>query len=621
MTPQHQAARRYAQLGWKIHPVIGKSQPCLTDWPNRGSCDLEMIDEWWSIWPDANPALHPEVNGMCVIDTDTYKGAIAPAISCVRAKTPRGGTHDYFAGSLPTTVGKLGHGIDTRGVNGYVLLPGSITEDGAYEWITEPPTGVWDLSEIPQEIADCCARVMNEPRKPRSYDPELVDRPKAIDLFKQYLSKVPVMGPEESGDDYAIACRALDLGLSAETGIALCTQAGAESEEWVRERFKNAERYRQNEPACDAPPTPTELYGNFAARLSPQELSDVATDNDWVPHDPRDPKDMPEIEFYDEAHTIPKIPTGCVKVYYGRRGDHKTNVVLSVLERCAASRILYAAGEGAYGLERDRIAARNTFDNRLKLLPRVPLFSDPSQVHAFIEGTNSLGWRPEIVVLDTMTNALSGEDTNTDIAASYLSDNGPVGIIRREWNCVVILIAHAGKDASRGVKGSSGFEDNADVVELVEAFKDTRTIRTTLTKMRDAPEDVITYWKYNETGVPVPEPITKAEFDRSASKDLDTSPIGSMVKSYLRLHGHHARSQGLLSAELADAMTEQEHGARPEDVVEQADWDTSKAKWLRALVNAKKKSWYKECTSETIEPGGTKMILRWFCPPTEDTEF
>ena len=57
-------------------------------------------------------------------------------------RTPSGGLHLYFTApdkSLGNTVGKLGRQIDTRGVGGYVVGPGSVCRTGYYTIVTRSP--------------------------------------------------------------------------------------------------------------------------------------------------------------------------------------------------------------------------------------------------------------------------------------------------------------------------------------------------------------------------------------------------------------------------------------------------------------------------------------------------
>lgn len=316
---------------------------------------------------------------------------------------------------------------------------------------------------------------------------------------------------------------------------------------------------------------------------------------------------------------LPNAPDGAIGILYGRHGSHKTNTLLSMLTKCSAQRILYAAGEGAYGVERDRIPLHPELYGRLKILDRVPLLNREDHVKAFIDGCRAIKWEPQIIVIDTLATALAGQDENTAEAAQHLTDNGAIGVIKRAFKCTVILVAHTGKDGARGVRGSSGFEANADFVIRCDADKDSRTIKLTCTKMRDGYDGHSTFWTYAQDGVPCPTQITEAEHDALlavtyAPRD-ETTPVGLVVRSFLHTHGHHDWLTGVEPKELALFLTEQEHGRRPVELEEAAAWDTSRAKWLKSLHNLKTKSWAKECHDEQVPVGGGEMALRWFCPP------
>ena len=59
-------------------------------------------------------------------------------------RTPRQGRHIYLVGNSPTRTA-IRPGLDVRGVNGYVLGPGSRIGDRPYEWITPP----WEVPPQP----------------------------------------------------------------------------------------------------------------------------------------------------------------------------------------------------------------------------------------------------------------------------------------------------------------------------------------------------------------------------------------------------------------------------------------------------------------------------------------
>jgi hypothetical protein len=95
-----------------------------------------------------------------------------------------------------------------------------------------------------------------------------------------------------------------------------------------------------------------------------------------------------------------------------------------------------------------------------------------------------------------------------------LTGNGAIGRIRQATNATVILIAHCGKDPSKGIRGNSGFEGNTDAILFVEADHKRGLIRVTVEKMRDGPTGHSIYFAVDPDPnvVPVPVQITEADY-------------------------------------------------------------------------------------------------------------
>ncbi len=142
MSPRHTTALAYAKLGIPIFPcrVNGKRPACPNGFKDA-TTDEDQIHRWWSI-ADYNIGLEPEKAGWCVVDIDPKNGGDASwehlitelhdQVTTRTVVTPSGGRHLYFHGSLPSTVSKLGPGIDTRGRGGYVLVPPSVIDGREY---------------------------------------------------------------------------------------------------------------------------------------------------------------------------------------------------------------------------------------------------------------------------------------------------------------------------------------------------------------------------------------------------------------------------------------------------------------------------------------------------------
>lgn len=174
-----------AELGWHVFPLRPgtkkghvlhgrKSCPrtgiCAAEhqgWEQRATTDPERIERCWSCDP-FNIGLAPGPSGLLIVDCDQPKpgwiwpkswnrgevacgedvltvlceqaGATMPATYTVA--TPSGGKHFYFRAphGFRNTQSELGPLVDTRAGGGYVVAPGSITPDGAYELLddTEP---------------------------------------------------------------------------------------------------------------------------------------------------------------------------------------------------------------------------------------------------------------------------------------------------------------------------------------------------------------------------------------------------------------------------------------------------------------------------------------------------
>lgn len=168
-----------AKLGWRVMPLRRDSKlPAIKDWPNKASCDVDQVLEWWhGQFAGANVGIltGPE-SGFWALDIDVkwYNGflslkklfeshGVTEIPKTFRVKSPSGGQQWYFkytndmpkirnVSSEPDSIGPLGASLDIRGWHGQVVAPGAIGRDviddtmpiRAPEWleeiVTRPPT-------------------------------------------------------------------------------------------------------------------------------------------------------------------------------------------------------------------------------------------------------------------------------------------------------------------------------------------------------------------------------------------------------------------------------------------------------------------------------------------------
>ena len=144
-TTLHEAARRYAELGYSVFPCVpGTKEPMTEHGHHDATTEVQEIDRWWERRPNANIGI--ATTGLLVLDIDAeatwlndrpdwgYQLAIAPL-----SLTANGGKH-YFFQQPPhvrwrNTAGRLDVHVDTRADGGYVIAPPSVlAEEKPYRW-------------------------------------------------------------------------------------------------------------------------------------------------------------------------------------------------------------------------------------------------------------------------------------------------------------------------------------------------------------------------------------------------------------------------------------------------------------------------------------------------------
>ena len=248
----HRAALAYAAAGIPIFPCVadGKAPACAHGYKDA-TTDVEQINAWWAE-ESFNVGLCPEDAGWCVIDIDP--GAVRPEFpETYEVRTPRGGAHLYYSGSLPPTVNKLGDKIDTRGRHSYVLVPPSAVNGKPYTLLHDR-----DLAELPSEIAETLAD-RHEAAKAAVDD---LDAPQNIERAQAHLQSLVERGDiARSGQGgncrtYKLACEMQGLGLSPDE----CRKQIEElwnphcippwSHDELARLVENATQYMQNEPGA-----------------------------------------------------------------------------------------------------------------------------------------------------------------------------------------------------------------------------------------------------------------------------------------------------------------------------------------------------------------------------------
>jgi hypothetical protein len=159
-TPALLYAMRYAALGWPSFPCRADAKvPILNGGFRNATTNEAILESYWRECPRANVGL-PTGPAFWVLDVDPRHGGNAalevlqerygPLPDTLRARTPSGGEHWYFAADsrARNTASALGLGLDTRGHGGYVLAEGSTVGGSKYQFLD------WDpLEDEPAPLA------------------------------------------------------------------------------------------------------------------------------------------------------------------------------------------------------------------------------------------------------------------------------------------------------------------------------------------------------------------------------------------------------------------------------------------------------------------------------------
>lgn len=144
------AAPDYIALGWPVLPCQpGTKRPLTAHGWHDATTAREAVADWRRRFPDANIAIATGPAGLVVIDLDPRHGGFATwgrldvehgpiSTDTLTVHTPSGGVHRYYrapAGVIvPSSVGRLGLGVDVRAAGGYVVAPPSRLPSGSYRW-------------------------------------------------------------------------------------------------------------------------------------------------------------------------------------------------------------------------------------------------------------------------------------------------------------------------------------------------------------------------------------------------------------------------------------------------------------------------------------------------------
>jgi len=208
----------------------------MDDFPSRASNDPETILAWWTESPNANIAISTtKFNGsgaLLAVDVDNKNGVSGDDTlfgleieghllpKTFTQHTPTGGKHLLYYCSRPVrnSAKKIGAGIDTRGIGGYVVGAGSTIGGIAYTFED------FELVDAPEWLVEKCLDTRTKGEKLPAV--EGVNQGFAIKRAEHYLSHEAFRGIEGSRNHtaFCVASKIKDYGVSEVDCILLMNE-------------------------------------------------------------------------------------------------------------------------------------------------------------------------------------------------------------------------------------------------------------------------------------------------------------------------------------------------------------------------------------------------------------
>lgn len=480
-----EAALAYARAGLWVFPVhtpnpgggcscrnrectsVGK-HPRTRNGLSDATVDLDRIESWWTMWPNAGIGISCGPSGLVVVDVDPRHGgdeswrdlvqALGPDIENTRiAATGGGGSHYIYRcpngetvtswANSPKYIGPLGPGIDLRARGGYIVAPPSIHATGAlYEW------------EDDREPATLPHALLERIHGPRGSAGILAPLESTQDILA---------GVDDGARDWTLfrfAARLRAVDIPIDMAYALIEDAAAKSRPpfpLAEARKKVDSAYRRYSPGVGAFAEPVEApkhEGGLQGRvLLGQAILGGIPEPTWVVQD--------------------TVPEASVMLIYGEPGSGKTLVDLAWHVDLANNGIhsVFVDEESGETLMGRRLAAMGadpkTIDEYFHYYPFVGI--QPADADALVDYVQQVGAR--LVSFDSLADMLSLAGIEENAAGEVTKWMVAVAVrIARQTNASVVLIDHNAKDTTNVAysRGSGAKKAKADGAWWVEKTAD-----------------------------------------------------------------------------------------------------------------------------------------------------
>lgn len=366
------------------------------------------------------------------------------------------------------------------------------------------PLDAFELEDMPKDYAaqmEWSASPAVPRVQPEAHSVPATDVPLELEIIKGALDAIPNSGEFELDYDtwWKLVAALHHDTQGSDAGLALAHEISARSSKYDA-RFLEARVWQY-------------LHDNRSELITGRSILHLARDYGWEEpiadeFDALEPEtaDVRANSFHlalDRAEEPIKpdlikgvMPDADFGIIFGAPGAGKSFAAIDLGFHLALGRpwrgrktkqrdVYYVAAEGAHGVRRRVRAWARSHD-----ITAAPFYTRERAINLYAkngwvkaaEDINVLGGHG-VIIVDTLSRSIPGVEENSAKDMSQVIEN--CHALGRATACMVIVIAHAGKDAERGVRGSSTLRAAADFELSVTRHLETPWRCIKLTKAKD----------------------------------------------------------------------------------------------------------------------------------------
>ena len=514
-----QTALSYAKQDIRVIPIKqGEKRPPMQGWQNAATSDPTTIRTWFEgQFKDCGLGIatgefrnrylvvididdRPEFSGSDTLkDLEQLHGQLPDTVEVI---TGSGGRHIYFLTDAPIrneASGKLGQGIDVRGIGGQVLAPPTIHPNGkTYEWVE----GKSIANTPPADMPLWMVLILTEKH--------------TDDIPITYESTTNILTEEGPASRYCAATTWPEL-LRADGWTQAHTDRTGETH-WVRPGKDTREGTSATTGwqgkdilkvfTTSIPALPAGAYTRFGYTAAMHHNGDrsafakklLQEGNALIPVEQPTKTDNILInwqEFWTQSFPEedwlikPLIPRNQLVVIFAPGGTGKSLLALYIAAGLATGRdifgiehepisVLYMDYEMQQAQLYERLTAMG-YNNHTDLtrlhyasLPPIASLDTPEGAKEVCDLARTC--QAELVIIDTFSRAVEGAENDADTVRNFY-----------RWTALklktegrsLLRIDHAGKDLKKGARGTSAKNDDVDLVwQMTRAGDEVRLVPT-----------------------------------------------------------------------------------------------------------------------------------------------